>query len=143
MKLLDWEQIREMDAYGIEFGAHTVNHPFLDALPLDQTLWEISESKKIIEDHLSHKIDLFAYPYGRYNPQVRELVSTVYSGACGTYNGYVDSKSDRYAIQRIDVNYYRSQVLFRQLFNGVSPPYLKLRQFARMAIGSLRNRDWY
>ncbi len=143
MKLLDWGQIKEMADNNIEFGAHTVSHPFLDTLPTGQAEWEISESKKIIEQNIGQKVEVFAYPYGRYNQEVRDVVSNMYSGACGTYNGYVDAAADRYAVQRIDVNYYKSPYLFRQLFNSVSPPYLMLRQIARRAIGRLKKRDWY
>jgi len=59
------EMIKEMHTSGIvEFGGHTINHPNLAKIPIDQCEWEIRESKKQIEKLLSTQIYAFAYPYG-------------------------------------------------------------------------------
>ena len=54
-----------MSANGINFGGHTVNHPFLSRLTSDGFLWEVSECKRRIEDELQLPADYFAYPNGR------------------------------------------------------------------------------
>lgn len=72
--LLDWIQIREMDAAGVEFGAHTLTHPSLPKIAAKEAMWEVMGSKYALEDSLQSPIRSFAYPYGHYNPAVRHMV---------------------------------------------------------------------
>lgn len=75
------EQIQEMLKSGIiEFGSHTMNHPRLENIPLDDARWEIEESKRQLESLLQKEIIAFAYPYGNgaYNPQIRNFVMKNY-----------------------------------------------------------------
>lgn len=117
LKLLNWEQIGEMDEDGIEFGAHSVSHPRLDRLSQVEVEIELNESKSDIERHLGHVVEVFAYPYGSYDTHVRELVSRIFLGACGTEIGYVNSDSDPFALDRIDMYYFQRPALFRSLFS--------------------------
>lgn len=74
LKMLTWAQIKEMQDSGvIEFGSHTMKHRNLAALPLDEVRWELTESKKRLEDKLGREMVGFAYPYGSgaYKPEVR------------------------------------------------------------------------
>ena len=64
-RMLSWDQINEMQRWGINLGAHTLTHPDLTSLPLDRTYAEIFESKCIIEKTLSCSVDCFAYPFGK------------------------------------------------------------------------------
>jgi peptidoglycan/xylan/chitin deacetylase (PgdA/CDA1 family)/CelD/BcsL family acetyltransferase involved in cellulose biosynthesis len=64
-RMLTWEQIRSMHAGGIDFGGHTVTHPFLSKLTADQAFWEVSECKRRIECELQSAVQHFAYPNGR------------------------------------------------------------------------------
>jgi len=71
------DMILEMDKSGvIEFGSHTMNHPKLDKIPIEDAKWEIEESKRQIEKLLNKNICAFAYPYGlgAYNSEIRKLV---------------------------------------------------------------------
>lgn len=74
LRMLTWAQIREMQDSGtIEFGSHTMRHRNLAATPLDEVRWEMTESKKRLEDALGREMVGFAYPYGAgaYAPEVR------------------------------------------------------------------------
>lgn len=65
LKMLTWRQIREMQDSGvIEFGSHTMKHRNLAELPQDEVVWELTESKKRLEDTLGREMVGFAYPYG-------------------------------------------------------------------------------
>ncbi len=64
-KMLTWDQIRCMKRQGIDFGGHTVTHPFSSRLSPDQMRWEASECKARIEDELQSSVKHFAYPSGR------------------------------------------------------------------------------
>ena len=75
LKMLTWAQIKEMQDSGvIEFGSHTMKHRNLESLPLDQVRWEVTESKKRLEDKLGREMVSFAYPYGAgaYTAAVRK-----------------------------------------------------------------------
>lgn len=63
-RMLRWQQVEEMQGHGIEFGAHTVHHPILTAVPVDEAWREIVESKQVIEERLQAPVLHFAYPNG-------------------------------------------------------------------------------
>jgi len=72
--VLSWDEVREMSNNGIIFGAHTVNHPVLTNMPLEQAKWEISQSKKDIEENLGKRVTAFAYPNGDFNPEIVKFI---------------------------------------------------------------------
>lgn len=61
---MTWDMVREMRAGGMQFGAHTVNHPILARIPIERQRWEITESRKRIERELGEPINTFSYPVG-------------------------------------------------------------------------------
>jgi len=68
------EQLKEMLASGVmDYGSHTMNHPHLSALKLEDAAWEITESKKQLEAAFGREMCAFAYPYGdgAYAPEIR------------------------------------------------------------------------
>ncbi len=103
-KMLTWDQIREMRGRGIEFGGHTVNHPFLSQLTRKQAVWEVSECKRRIEEEVQQRVDYFAYPNGRgedfaeWNKQV--LAAAGYRAAVTTIWGMNHRATDRMALRR-------------------------------------------
>lgn len=101
--ILSWDEIREMNSNGIVFGAHSVNHPVLTNLPLEQAKWEIIESKKAIEERLGQPVTAFSYPIGDVNPELIEYVKE--SGfTCAVTNGtskLITLKDNPYQLSRI------------------------------------------
>ena len=70
------EQLKEMQESGVfDFGGHTLNHPHLTQLDLEEARTEIIQSKKMIETALGRELCAFAYPYGdgAYNEKVRKI----------------------------------------------------------------------
>jgi peptidoglycan/xylan/chitin deacetylase (PgdA/CDA1 family)/CelD/BcsL family acetyltransferase involved in cellulose biosynthesis len=63
--MLTWDQIRLMNHNQIDFGGHTVTHPFISRLEPAQAAWEVSECKRRIEQELQMPVEHFAYPNGR------------------------------------------------------------------------------
>lgn len=74
-KPLTWPQIREMQNHGIEFGSHTLTHPYLPEIPDEQLVCEVVESKRHLEDALGVEVTTFAYPYGGVDRRVRSAVA--------------------------------------------------------------------
>jgi peptidoglycan/xylan/chitin deacetylase (PgdA/CDA1 family) len=61
-----WNQVREMAASGISFGAHTVTHPTLSAVSeRAQIDAELRESKRRVEQEAQREAPIFCYPNGR------------------------------------------------------------------------------
>ena len=65
--------LRELAAT-CEIGSHTLTHPRLSTLPLDQAKREIVEGKQALEEVLGHSVSSFCYPYGDYAKEHPELV---------------------------------------------------------------------
>jgi hypothetical protein len=63
-RFLNWDEAREMQATGMEIGAHTHTHPFLSRLPFARQETELRESKKIIDENMGRPVSSLAYPNG-------------------------------------------------------------------------------
>jgi peptidoglycan/xylan/chitin deacetylase (PgdA/CDA1 family) len=122
--MLNWYEIQEMKRWGIEFGAHTLTHPDLTRLPRDRMVMEICDSKKIIENNLSTPISCFAYPYGRYNDRVRELVQQHFACASSDKLGFINVNSEPYTLERVDAYYLRTDKLFDLMLTRWFPWYI-------------------
>jgi peptidoglycan/xylan/chitin deacetylase (PgdA/CDA1 family) len=129
--LLDWQQVSGLAQNGFSFGAHSISHPALPSLSVDEAEHEIAGSKAQIEEHTGQRVDLFAYPYGRWSPAVRDIVSRHYQGACSTGAGVVDQDADLFALPRVDAHYVRRPALFRMLFKGSFVAYIATRRLIR------------
>jgi len=101
--LMSWDEAAEMQKSGlVSFGAHTVNHIYLDQVEQDTARLEISSSKKVIEDHLGVPVTLFAYPNGNYTPRtIGMLEHSGFLGAITTKRGYVDKNTSLMEMPRI------------------------------------------
>jgi peptidoglycan/xylan/chitin deacetylase (PgdA/CDA1 family) len=98
------EQVREMDAYGIEIGAHTANH--VDLTRAGSTLnFEVAGSKASLEAVVGHPVLDFCYPSGKFNAQVIQAVQAAgYESATTTQSGAAHSLGDRFVWARVRVS---------------------------------------
>jgi peptidoglycan/xylan/chitin deacetylase (PgdA/CDA1 family) len=103
-KMLTWDQVRAMHAHGIDFGGHTVTHPFLSKMPPDQVTWEVSESKRRIEQELQAQVLHFAYPNGREEDftacNKQAIRNAGYRAAVTTIWGMNDRSTDPMELRR-------------------------------------------
>ena len=105
--MLGIRQIEEMVASGIEMGSHTCGHVHLAGVSRSQAWREIAASKHRLEDMLGRPCLWFAYPYGEYTPEVRDLVDAAgYEGACSTLRVANRPGGDPFKIGRINVRRY-------------------------------------
>jgi peptidoglycan/xylan/chitin deacetylase (PgdA/CDA1 family) len=129
--MLNWDEMREMQRWGIEFGAHTCTHPDLTLIPPHLVKKEVYGSKAIIEDALGTPVSCFAYPYGRYNHQVRNIVRKHFSCACSDKLGLINKRTDLYAFERVDAYYLRTDRLFKIMLTRLFPWYVFTRSIPR------------
>lgn len=66
-------QLRELDSQQLEIGCHSMTHPYLSDLSDSDLTREIAGAKTRIEEILSHPIEHFSCPGGRYNARVLAL----------------------------------------------------------------------
>lgn len=106
--MLTWDQIRRMKAKGIRFGAHTVTHPILSRLPLEEARREILESKEAIEAELNEPVELFAFPVGRpadFNSHLKKTVRELgFRAAVTTIFGTNTGETDRFQLRRVGLD---------------------------------------
>jgi peptidoglycan/xylan/chitin deacetylase (PgdA/CDA1 family) len=69
---MTWDQLKIMRDAGVEMGSHTVWHP--DLTKSLKAPFEITESKKRLETELGVPVVAFAYPSGKYNKKIEDLV---------------------------------------------------------------------
>jgi Predicted xylanase/chitin deacetylase len=82
---MTWDHVREFYASGWEVGSHTVTHTDLRALPDDQLVYELVESKNAIRDNVGVEPTSLAYPYGYYDPRVKMFTAEHYVQARATW----------------------------------------------------------
>jgi peptidoglycan/xylan/chitin deacetylase (PgdA/CDA1 family) len=102
--LMGWREAKILLAAGFDIGSHSVNHPVLTELSDAVALDEICRSKQDIEANLGVAPRYFAYPYGRFDSRIRNLVAAAgYEAACSTLSGFANPDNDRFALRRIEV----------------------------------------
>ncbi len=117
--MLTWEQIQEMSEAGIDFGAHTVSHPYLSESTADDFEKEVLGSKKVIEDRIRKPVTSFAYPFGDFAslPSAFKKRLREYGFQCAflAEEGYVSSESDPYEMKRLGVEDASVGIVVREL----------------------------
>ena len=101
---LTWEQMKEMQACGIEFGSHTKTHRDLRFLSPEQLREELEGSKRTMEQELGATITTLSYPFGLYDEKVKQAARDAgYLSACSLSPGMKNGKIDFYALRRCGV----------------------------------------
>ena len=100
---LSWDEIRQLDASGIiTIGSHTIDHPKLTSLPLDQERTEIFEGKAQLERQLGHPVSDFAYPYGIFDATTISLVKQAgFTTAVTTQTTTFENLGNLYTMGRV------------------------------------------
>jgi peptidoglycan/xylan/chitin deacetylase (PgdA/CDA1 family) len=70
---LTWEQVKDLQKAGIEFGSHTMTHPKLTHISLHDAWDELYRSKQLIEQKLGVPVYSFCAPHGYLNAALVKL----------------------------------------------------------------------
>ena len=99
------EMLQEMDALGIEIGAHTVSHADLTRISAASLHREVFDSKAVLEALVGHPVVDFCYPSGRFNDAVMSAVQAAgFETATTTQPGVAHSARDRFTWSRVRVS---------------------------------------
>ena len=98
------ELIRLAGSGLVQIGGHTVNHPVLSALSVEDQGDEISEGCRSLEAILGQPIRTFAYPYGRAADWTDATATIVRDaglrGAVTTIPGSIEAGADPFRLRR-------------------------------------------
>lgn len=105
LPLITKEQMREMNADGALFEAHSQTHPYFLQLEESRLMEEVHGCKEDLRTILGHEPQFFAYPYGQFHARERKCVSEAgYKGACTTIQGLNTIRTDLYRLRRINIS---------------------------------------
>ena len=100
------EQVRMLRREGFEIGAHTVNHPILAQIGMEEARNEIDEGRRQLETLVGEPVTIFAYPNGRpvsdyQDAHVRLVEELKFDAAVSTIWGRATMLSDKFQLPRI------------------------------------------
>ena len=97
---MTWDDVKALDAAGMQIGCHSLTHPYLQRIRSDDTLRrEILVSKQRIEEHIGKPVTSFAYPFGQYNERVVSFVKEAgFTSARSTWPGVVHSTDGLFSL---------------------------------------------
>ncbi len=102
---MDWRQVVSLAEAGHEIGAHSVSHPHLGSIGLDQARTEIQNSKASLEEIIKRPVTSFAYPYGKPKdaPEAVQnlILAAGFDTAWTTSNGWVVPDCSPGALPRV------------------------------------------
>jgi peptidoglycan/xylan/chitin deacetylase (PgdA/CDA1 family) len=117
--MLDWDQVRELAAAGVEIGGHSHTHPEMDQLADDPLRFELLRCAEIITGELGTRPVSFAYPYGYSSRRVRRAVrETGYRQSLAVGNALAHRRQGPYALQRVTVRRSTGADEFERLVQG-------------------------
>lgn len=102
---ISFESLKTLDAEPLcTIGVHTVSHPRLDTLSLDDQQKEIIQSHQELETLLGHPVHHFSYPHGAYNADTLTIVKQQsFRTALCAWGGTVRRGSNPLTLPRIEL----------------------------------------
>jgi peptidoglycan/xylan/chitin deacetylase (PgdA/CDA1 family) len=101
-----------------EVGAHTVHHPSLGALPVEEQKQEITLSKQHLEAITGKPVKTFSYPFGTredHSVATVELAKQAgFHAACSNFPGWIKRRTNAFQLPRFVVRDWSADELRRQ-----------------------------
>ena len=87
-----------------EIGSHCYDHIRLNTLSNEKILYQLSESKKILENIINNKVIGISYPNGSYNEYVLSVLKVIgYDYAACSIKGKNTKETSNYLLRRSEV----------------------------------------
>lgn len=124
-------QLKEMHESGMKIESHSLTHPYMYALPAQEMLHEIIESKKWIQDVLKDETNHFSVPYGMYGKDlVEHLKKAGYKSMVTENYGYYKYNDVAFhVLPRFTIKAHFDLKTFRNIIEGrkllLTPDYFK------------------
>lgn len=104
-RVLNADELRQMDASGMRIGAHTATHARLSELSGETLTNELQRPKAVLEEMLDRPVNVLAYPFGErddFNADTQRAARDAgYTYALAAYRGTVDGDTDPFGVPRL------------------------------------------
>jgi peptidoglycan/xylan/chitin deacetylase (PgdA/CDA1 family) len=125
MDCLSWNEVRELQRIGMQFGSHTVTHPVLKRISHSDLEAELGYSKQTIEQELGVGVTSFAYPYAfpeedrNFTQRLRGVLENAgYQNGVSTVIGSTHSPEEKFFMKRLPVNSWDDPLLLEAKLAG-------------------------
>jgi len=81
-RMMTWDMARDMQAAGIEIGAHTYSHPLLAQMDKREAEWEMRKSAQDLRRELGVEQPAFCFPAGSMNAALLQRVQDLGFRSC-------------------------------------------------------------
>lgn len=131
LRMLGWDEIKEMSNYDITIGAHTITHPNLEQVDLETARKEILGSKEEIKQKTGKDVRYFASPYGKENEEIASLVRSIgFDCAFGQLSSkaFISKGANHLILNRTEIDGSVTFWMFKVKLTKASDWYLKFKQ---------------
>ena len=149
-EVMSLEQIRALPESLVTIGSHTLTHPLLPSINIDQAKREIALSRAKLEEQLHRRIVLFSFPYGGFNQKLVEICREAgYQRVFSTLPHFAFKEPHEFVTGRVPVDPTDWPLEFRLKLAGAyrwSPWAFELKRkifgnaFAQSMLGRKRDR---
>jgi peptidoglycan/xylan/chitin deacetylase (PgdA/CDA1 family) len=104
-KVMSLKQIRTLPDDLVTIGSHTLTHPFLPSINIEEATREIVQSRAKLEEILNRKILFFSFPFGGFNQKLVEICRKAgYQRIFSTLPQFALSVPDEFVSGRVRVD---------------------------------------
>ncbi len=120
---LNWQQLKELKARGIEIGCHSHKHAFFVNLPDTERAQtfekDLLQAESLFQEHLGFVPKVYVYPYGEFVSDMIDILKKHgYRIAFAQNSGVMSNKTYPYAVPRFPVaGHYISMEQFAEKVN--------------------------
>lgn len=111
------EDILKLKDAGMTIGSHSMTHRFLHTLPEKELVYEMRESKRILEDVLKDEVKIFSLPYGAGTPAILKAAEQAGYQHVFTSQAGINTSLD-FSLKRIPVKRNTTIEQFRKITVG-------------------------
>ena len=124
---MTWEQLGQMQSSGMSIQSHALTHRPLTEMKEEGLLFELRESKNIIEDKLSARVSHLSLPHGLKEERIWDLAREIgYRSICTSDVGfYIPGSRDPW-LKRISMGDGMPESRFRRVALGESKALRKI-----------------
>jgi peptidoglycan/xylan/chitin deacetylase (PgdA/CDA1 family) len=118
--IMDFTELRRLDAQGHEIGSHGCSHEILTGLGDARLVHEVTDSRKLLEAGLDRSVRSFSYPNGNVDERVSRAVQNAgYQFAVTTETGSNNEPDNPYLLKRWFIDETRLRGVIPRVSNAL------------------------
>ena len=129
---LNWDQIRELAAAGIEIGSHTCSHLPLSEMSREEVTKELSESRALLESSVGCSPIALSYPFGQTSEAISRLAQSLgYACAIASDSGPNPENASMFRLSRTVIASDDDVAPFAARVSGLTSWIARCKRFLR------------